>query len=97
MLGLKTSDPGPRLSLQDADTWVLSQGGVCRTVLLRHVWPAFAWVTFRFQYKECTHQAKPIELTVWKASMAAAEWRDLRRKLATQLAKSERDHQKESP
>ena len=74
------------LSLHDSGLWNLEIHGRTQTVRLSHAWPAFAWITLRFDDKASGAPEDATELTIWKHNVPAAAWSDLRRCVAGQLA-----------
>ncbi|MBB5216772.1 hypothetical protein [Parapusillimonas granuli] len=85
------------LTLEGAGRWAIRQGGGARPLRLLRAWPAFAWVTLRFQDDAAGARGKPLELTIWKAGLEEEQWRELRRCVAAQHAMPERSHNKEKP
>lgn len=74
------------LSLHGSGLWEIEFQGRTQAMRLDHAWPAFAWITLRFNGKAMTAPVDSIELTIWKHSVTAAAWSDLRRCVAGQLA-----------
>lgn len=74
------------LSLHDSGLWNIELQGRTQHLRLNHAWPAFAWITLRFDDNAMTAPSGTIELTIWKHSMTPAAWSDLRRCIAGQLA-----------
>lgn len=96
-LGLAEPDAPATLTLQGAGHWAVSLAGTVRPLRLVHAWPAFAWITLRFQDDAPAARGKPLEFTVWKAGLKEGEWRHLRRCVAVQQAMPDRSHNKDTP
>ncbi|MGB6105962.1 MAG: hypothetical protein WBF88_19160 [Pusillimonas sp.] len=83
------------LSLHDSGLWALAPPRGDANLRLVHAWPAFAWMTLRFQPPQGGVRGKPLELTVWKRGLPDDNWRELRVCVARQLAMPQRRPQKE--
>ncbi|MGP1616006.1 MAG: hypothetical protein ACTS5Y_13245, partial [Pollutimonas bauzanensis] len=84
------------LSLRDCGLWEVALSGTRKTMYLTHAWPAFAWITLRFQDADASERQRPLELVVWRAGVPRRAWRALRVHIAGQAARPVRILRKES-
>jgi hypothetical protein len=82
---------GP-LTLSSEGVWHIqgSADAAAQPLSLVHAWPAFAWITLRFDRGAAINSKDTmLEVTLWKSGVAPDTWRRLRVHIARQIASPE--------
>ncbi|GAB2911202.1 hypothetical protein [Paralcaligenes ginsengisoli] len=86
----RSCPPDAQLRLDDSQGWLLDKAGAQRLLHLAHAWPAFAWMSLRFNDPGAANPKETmLELTVWKSSVSPEAWRQLCVLVARQTAMPE--------
>lgn len=88
--------PGQGTLVLRADgCWMATSHGQDRVLHLVHAWQAWAWLTLRLD-DDPPAAAPSVQVTIWKAAVPEAAWRQLCLAVARQLALPRRAHIKEA-
>lgn len=93
---LKPRPPASTLVLHDHGLWELRGPLSSVPLCLTHAWPAFGWITLRFQEDSPRNASRPIEFTIWKTCVSSAAWGQLCIHVARQTAMPKRRLKKET-